>query len=57
MIELLFAALINLSQVIMNNNKLLTLTIILSETLAQTKYSLFFECAQTATTNKKYLWI
>lgn len=55
MIDLLFAALINLSQVIMNNNKLLTLTIILSETLAQTKYSLFFECAQTATTSKKYL--
>ena len=55
MIELLFAALINLSQVMMNNNKLLTLTIIFSETLAQTKYSLFFECAQTATTSKKYL--
>ena len=45
MIELLFAALINLSQGMMNNNKLLTLTIILSETSAQTKYSLFFECA------------
>lgn len=57
MIELLFVASINLSQGMMNNKKLLTLTIILSETLAQTKYSLFFECAQTATTSKKYLWI
>ena len=39
---------------IINVHKL-TLTIILSDTLAHTKYSLFFVWAYTATTSKKYL--